>query len=195
MGGMGGMPGMMQGPPGFPGQMGGGMPMGGPMPGFQLPTGPELPPGVPPPPTIGGQGGVGMSGEMAFGEFMNAFRTEMRDARDGNERKQKYVPSAKVEKDRQKALEERANEIFGVGTEYGAAVTAEEEDAFDEWPDEFLLLGVAQQDAEQASSPSPDSDTSTTSETERTTSDTEETEETELDDDEDDAWPLELLIG
>ena len=119
----------------------------------------------------------------------------MRDARDGAERKQKYVPSTKLARDQQKALEERANEIFGMGVEYGASVMAEEEDAFDEWPDEFLLLGVAQQDAEQASSPSPESDTSTTSDTERTTSDTEETEETELDDDEDDAWPLELLIG
>ena len=53
-----------------------------------------------------------------------------------------------------------------------------------------LLLGVAEQDAEVASSElSPESTTSDTV----STGDTDETEDTE--DDEDDAWPIELLVG
>ena len=64
---------------------------------------------------------------------------------------------------------------------------------FDEWPDEFLLLGVAEEEAEAASSPeaSPDTETTTTTDEEGEGS-TDETEETE---DEDDAWPIEMLIG
>ena len=54
--------------------------------------------------------------------------------------------------------------------------------------DEFLLLGVAEQDAELGSSPSPESETSTTTETQST-------EGTETDDEDDDAWPIEMLIG
>jgi hypothetical protein len=204
-GGMGGpMPGMMGpgfGMPGMPG-MGGpgggfggpGMPgMGGP-PGAGAPGGPALPPGVPPPPgTMGGGGAPAEGGDVeAFSTFMNAFRTEMRQARDQGTRLQKFVPSAKTMEAKRLAAEKRANEVFGVGIDDGTGLDDELQNAedFDEWPDEFLLLGVAEQDGQQGSSPSPDSDTSTTSET-ASTEGTEETDE----EDEDDAWPIEMLIG
>ena len=191
----GGLPGMGMGPPGF----GGGMPGMGGMPGFGpppgLPTGPPLPEGVPPPPGIGGATGADkqFTGEGAFTDFMAAFRTEMREARDQGDRKQKFVPSKTAAESKRAALERRAEQIFGVGVgerdDDDALAGAED---FDEWPDEFLLLGVAEGDAEAGSSPSPDSDTSTTS---TTASDTEETDTEETDYEDEDAWPIEMLIG
>lgn len=88
---------------------------------------------------------------------------------------------------------QRANQIFGIGVDEDNHINAVAEslalaDEFDEWPDEFLLLGVAQEDPEQGSSP--ESETSTTSET-ATTEDTDE----DTDFDEDDAWPIEMLVG
>ena len=95
-----------------------------------------------------------------------------------------------VEGAKRAALEKRANDIFGVAMDEGELdYSLQAAEDFDEWPDEFLLLGVAEQEAEQGSSPTPESETSTTSET----GSTEETEET--DDDDEDAWPIEMLVG
>jgi len=151
-----------------------------------------LPDGVPPPPT--GQGKLqNFNGDAAFSDFMTAFRSEMRLARDQGERQQKYVPSSKIQLEQQAAIERRANEIFGIGADSDPAYREEvllTGDDYDEWPDEFLLLGVAEQEpAGGSTTPSPESETSTTSET----ASTEETEDEE--DFDDDAWPMEMLIG
>jgi len=126
---------------------------------------------------------------------MSAFRTEMREARDQGARLQKFVPSSKIEGARREELERRANDIFGLGVDADAAMASYEAaaDDFDEWPDEFLLLGVAAEDGGDAATTS-DTPESTTSDT-LSTEGTEETEDTDDDDDDDDAWPIELLVG
>ena len=140
-----------------------------------------------------GQGKTQLDNDATFTDFMSAFRTEMRDARTADVRTQKFLPSAHLVQQQQAQLEQRANEIFGVGADLDPGFTNEGlmmGDDFDEWPDEFLLLGVAEQDAVDGStSPSPESETSTTSET-ASTEDEEDNEE-----DDDDAWPIEMLIG
>ena len=164
--------------------------MGGPRPSGSC-GGAPLPAGVPPPPE---QTGVHAGeGEVAFSDFMAAFRSEMREARDQGQRMQKFVPSTKVQDAKRLAMEQRANDAFGVGTDvidasFGPQENMQLPEEFNEWPDEFLLLGVAEQDAEVGLSP--ESDTSTTSDTASTEGDTDET-----DLEEDDLWPVEMLVG
>jgi hypothetical protein len=196
-----GMPGMpMPGMPMPPG-MAPGMPMG-PVPGMGVAPGfgaKPLPEGVPPPPGAMGAAAAG-EGDVAFTDFMSAFRTEMKQARDQGERMAKFVPSSKVHAAKRQAdLDRRANEIFGVGVAADFAIRDEADaslalaEEFDEWPDEFLLLGVAEQDAAQGGS-SPDTSRSDTSTTTSETASTDETEE-ETEDDGEDAWPIEMLVG
>ena len=157
--------------------------------GFAAST--NLPPGVPPPPPPGRKAGD-VDADGNFSEFLSAFRSEMRAARSQDERIQKFVPSDAMRKKDEASIEARANTIFGMGVDQDPINrddgSAELNDDFDEWPDEFLLLGVAQEDPQDASS-SPDSTTSTTSGTETT----EGTEET--DDEDEDAWPIEMMVG
>ena len=140
-----------------------------------------------------GSGAIAAEGDAAFTDFMSAFRTEMNQARGQGERLHRFVLSSNIQRTQQAARESLAGNIFGVGVDAdpsvadGSLTMAEE---FDEWPDEFLLLGVAEEDAEAISSPSPASETSSTSETVST-----EVTEDETDDDEEDTWPLEMLIG
>jgi hypothetical protein len=119
----------------------------------------------------------------------------MRQAHDRDERMHKFVSSNLVRKNYRATLEARANDIFGVSaTQEQERVMMEEVevgDEFDEWPDEFLLLGVAQEAAQNSSVP----DTTTTTTTTSETGSTEGTEETEDDGEHDDAWPIELLVG
>jgi hypothetical protein len=127
----------------------------------------------------------------AFSEFMSAFRTEMLQAKERGERKHKFVPSTKSQLST--ALETRAEAVYGLGVEarvQSSLLNEEGQDtSFEEWPDEFLLLGVAEQDADAGSTPSPESETSTTTDTATTEEDTDETEY------EEDAWPIEMLVG
>ena len=177
-------------PPGFapPGFGSGAQPgFGGTRAAMRPPGGPPLPDGVPPPPQPGAGTNVKGDGDQAFSEFLTAFRSEMSNARAADLRKGKIVPSSKIEGQKRLEMERKANEIFGgSGVEVDDAAGGED---FDEWPDEFLLLGVAQEEAERGSSPSPESETSTTSET----ASTDETDEGT--DDDEDAWPIEMLIG
>jgi hypothetical protein len=146
-------------------------------------------------PTVPGRATPSCEGEATFSEFMAAFRTEMRQSRDLSERMQKFVPSSKMQDNNWALVQQSANKIFGRSMESGMSASVENnlgtEDLldFDEWPDEFLLLGVAEQDAEAGSSPSSESEISTTTET----GSTEETAETDNDDE--NAWPIEMLIG
>ena len=78
-----------------------------------MPSGPSLPPGVPPPPLGGGRGGAGEDG--TFKDFMDAFRTEMRDVRSKHARVDAFIPSAHLERQAEQRIERRANDIFGVG--------------------------------------------------------------------------------
>jgi hypothetical protein len=165
-------------------------------------AGPPLPAGVPPPPGVEQAPAAG-DGDVAFSEFMSAFRSEMSDARAQGDRLQKFVPSSKLALERQAQIEQRANDVFGVGVDEDPAAIAEESiqgaEEFDEWPDEFLLLGVAEQDGGRGGSTSPSPESELSSSTEETAS-TQETEddgdddESDMDDD-DDAWPIEMLIN
>jgi len=151
-----------------------------------------LPDGVPPPPGMGmDMHGKTGEGEAAFSDFMSAFRSEMKEARDQGTRMQKFVPSKQIADRKRRDAEQKAEAIFGLGADSMAGGGMAIQEDFDEWPDEFLLLGVAEDNAEARSSQSPDTDTSTTSET--GSGSTDETEETE--DDEEDAWPIEMLVG
>ena len=162
--------------------------------GKEMRGGSPLPDGVPPPP-VPGQGRVQLEGDTTFNDFMSAFRTEMRDARSADYRTNKFVPSSKIAFDQQAELERRANEIFGIGAGHDPALSSRLglDGDFDEWPDEFLMLGVADEDGvARSTSASPESDTSTTSET----ASTEMTDDEDNDEDNDDeAWPIEMLIG
>ena len=177
-------------PPGLapPGFGSGAQPgFGGTRAAMRPPGGPPLPDGVPPPPQPGAGTNVKGDGDQAFSEFLTAFRSEMSNARAADLRKGKIVPSSKIEGQKRLEMERKANEIFGgSGVEVDDAAGGED---FDEWPDEFLLLGVAQEEAERGSSPSPESETSTTSETASNRRDGRGT------DDDEDAWPIEMLIG
>ena len=117
---------------------------------------------------------------------MSAFRTEMYAARDHSERLHKFVPASNLNTFTDVAvpscLAAQATNAYTDGTEAGPRFS----DDYDEWPDEFLMLGVAEQDDVNVDF-SPESETSTTSET-QTTEDTEEGVESL-----DDAWPIELL--
>jgi hypothetical protein len=146
--------------------------------------------GVQPTPHFGTHGG---KGELAFSDFMAAFRYEMRQAQDQGHRMQKVVPSKKVQGANRQDMERRMNDVFGVGSDVIHSFSADEAffpEEFNEWPDEFLLLGVAEQEAEAVSSPSLESDTSSTSDTVSTVGETDETdgEEAEM-------WPIEMLVG
>jgi len=187
---------------GIPGGVGGGSPGGGGFGGFApggAGCGPPLPPGVPPPPGLGGgacQWGAGAArgadGEVEFADFMTAFRSEMQRAREADHMKQKFVPSAAIgptgaEAARREdlAARQRADEIFGtmLATVPGDNEESEEED-YDEWPDELLVLGLAVDPAEDR--------TSTTSSTTSPTPSSHTTSPTESTGSEND-WPLELL--
>jgi len=106
--------------------------------------------------------------------------------------KQKFVPSAAIgptgaEAARREdlAARQRAEEIFGtmLATVPGDNEESEEED-YDEWPDELLVLGLAVDPAEDR--------TSTTSSTTSPTPSSHTTSPTESTGSEND-WPLELL--
>jgi hypothetical protein len=135
---------------------------------------------------------------------MEAFRKEIKHARSSEQRLHKFVPS-RVGQDRaQREIEERANDIFGIGvaqdptsalTLLGAA--SEDDDDFDYWPDELVPLGIAMDDAGQAgttssSTPPTEDDSSSTPPTD---SATEPTDSNSDEDNEEDLWPLELLVG
>jgi hypothetical protein len=113
-----------------------------------------------------------------FKEFLTAFRTEMSYARDLGMRKQRFVHSSKLKTDPQPQAPSTFDDVTFSDHDPGA-------DSFDEWPDEFLLLGVAAEDSAPLLESTPESST---------TSDTGSTYETS-DSNDDDVWPVELLIG
>lgn len=167
---------------------------------------PSLPKGVPIPPQ--GDRDVGMAAMGAatqaaaseegkvFKEFMDAFRSEMRQAKDKDTRLARFVPSDQLSLQQQRKIEARANDVFGVGaandpsSNLNAIETAsEEDDDYDYWPDELVPIGIAFDEP-------PAGSTSTTGTAATESTSTAETQDSDDDDeDEDDYWPLELLVG
>ena len=137
-------------------------------------------------------------GDTAFASFMSAFRHELQAARKRDVRIQKFVPSANSHMGNPSLAEARAEEVFAVRSagELGESAIAggpEAIDDFDEWPDEFLLLGVAAQDPQDAFSAH--STTSSTASDTVTTDATEESSDIRDDDDDAWAWPVEMLVA
>merc|ERR1711939_379299 len=145
-GGMGGFPGGMGG---FPGGMGG-------FPGF-------------------GPGMGGADAEVAFADFMNAFRAEMQETREKKGNLQKFVPSRSRAVAQGAAFDGGAGGVLALRELDG---DDEEEDAF-EWPQELLTLGLGADGVEAGTG-------SSTSSTSPTTSTTEDSDE--------DEWPDEMLM-
>ena len=165
-GGGGGFPGGVGGPPGGAGLPGG---LGG-FPG----GGGGLPGGIGGFPGGGGKGGA--DAEVAFADFMNAFRAEMQESREKKGNLQKFVPSRS-----------RAAVAGGLGFDGGVGGGSglqgvdfddDEEDTF-EWPQELLTLGLGADGVEAGTG-------SSTSSTSPTTSTTEDSDE--------DEWPEEMLL-
>ena len=81
------------------------------------PGGPPLPPGVPPPPgssTL--PAGMQSADEIGtFNDFMDAFRHELDGTREHDRRLGKFVPSLVTQQQQQRSIEQRAEEIFGLG--------------------------------------------------------------------------------
>ena len=121
-----------------------------------------------------GRFGCGADSDVAFADFMSAFRKEMQESHERKDNMQRFVPS-KVkavatggDTDRIGALDEIPS---------SQAMEAEEEDDAFEWPQELLTLGLGADNVEAnfGSSTSTSTTTSTT-----TTSE--------------DEWPEEMLL-
>ena len=161
---------------------------------------------VPAPPTdVGALGSVAVAAAAAgegdaFGDFMNAFRAEMRATRNQNKRTQRFVPTRRTGEQQKREIEQCANHLFGFTPGMDAVPLnttmyddSQDEDDYDYWPDELVPLGVAMDEAEQqqnttSSTKSGDSEESTPP-TDVTT------ETTDSEGGRGDDWPLELLVG
>ena len=122
-----------------------------------------------------GGGGGGADSEVAFADFMNAFRAEMQESREKKGNLQKFVPSRS-----------RAAVAGGLGFDGGAGGAGMHDVDFDdddedtyEWPQELLTLGLGADGVEAGTG-------SSTSSTSPTTSTTEDSDE--------DEWPEEMLL-
>lgn len=94
----------------------------------------SLPAGVPPPPSGSGAGGIAAGDDGTFNDFMNAFRTEMRDARAKHARVGTFVPSSHLERQEERRVETLANEIFGIGPHMVAGDDSNvDSDDYDYW--------------------------------------------------------------
>ena len=165
-GGVGGLSGSAVLPSGLGGFPGGGAGMPGGIGGF--PGSGGFP---------GGGGGGGADSEVAFADFMNAFRAEMQESREKKGNLQKFVPSRS-----------KATAAGSLGFDSGVGIASglrevdvdeeEEEDTF-EWPQELLTLGLGADGVEAGTG-------SSTSSTSPSTSTTEDSDE--------DEWPEEMLL-
>lgn len=148
-----------------------------------------LPVGVPPPPGVCSATYETHEDGLAFKDFMDAFRVEMRKAKDKESRTGRFIPSSHLEKQQQQRIEEQANAIFGVGpmNEFDPLEASDDSEDYDYWPDELVPAGIA------VDEPQIGSTSTTASTTESSTASTDVSEETE--DGADDYWPVELLVG
>jgi len=141
-------------------------------------------------PASGIKSHLGTGGDAVFSDFMSAFRSEMQAARNEGERLHKLLPRFKEQMPQSSSLTGRANAaMLGSNTDIPASIDDDPEDGFDEWPDEFLLLGVGEEEIEPVVFPEPETETSTTSDT-GTTEDTDEGHELD-----NETWPIELLLS
>ena len=142
------------------------------------------------PPVPGIQSHLGTGGDAIFSDFMSAFRSEMQAARIEGERLHKLLPRFKEQLPQNSSLTGRANAaMIGSNSDIAVGIDDDPEHGFDEWPDEFLLLGVGEEEVEPVLFPEPETETSTTSDT-GTTEDTEEGQEMD-----NETWPIELLLS
>jgi len=148
-----------------------------------------LPVGVPPPPGVCSASYETPEDGVAFKDFMDAFRVEMRKAKDKESRTGRFIPSSHLEKQQQQRIEEQANAIFGVGpiNEFDPLEASDDSEDYDYWPDELVPAGIA------VDEPQIGSTSTTASTTESSTASTDVSEESE--DGADDYWPVELLVG
>ena len=94
----------------------------------------SLPAGVPPPPSGNGARGVAAGEDGTFKDFMDAFRTEMRDARSKHVRVGSFVPSAHLERQAERRIQTLANEVFGIGPNLeGDGGSNPDSDDYDYW--------------------------------------------------------------
>jgi len=147
---------------------------------------------VPPPPTVLHRGMQHVStteeGE-TFGEFISAFRREMREARQHDARATRYVPSsaAAFPYTQRPMVTNCMTEVLAQPAQFlTGVVDDEEEDDYDYWPN--FGLGVAQDDHADAASTTTTTSTTDEGSTLLTCRSTDE-------DSQDNLWPIELVVG
>jgi len=120
---------------------------------------------------------------LAFKEFMSAFRSEMLEAKNQAKRAGRFVPS------RHSVLQPKdaRSGCIGAASAFVSLEATSDDDDYDYWPDELVPVGIAADEPQAAStSTTASSQASSTTETEGASGN---------DSDHEDFWPAELLVG